>query len=264
MKIVVLTRSWRISPGMVVSYLLKNGYEIEGVIVEERSKMIFGDEGMNFKKIWKLYRKYGFDYIFEKLKELVLIKLHYLRRKFFPSWENDEFYSIEEVSLVYPLRIFKVESHNSSQTINLLREIKPEVILTLNARILRREILKLGRWVINLHLSLLPKYGGMDSIFWALYHREREIGVTIHKVEEKLDAGEIIAQEKIPVDERDNEQTLYFKALRKGRELILEVLKKLEKGEITLRRMEGEVEYFGIPTRKDRKKFKRVLKKRND
>ncbi|HDD64962.1 MAG TPA: hypothetical protein ENF61_02480 [Firmicutes bacterium] len=262
MKIVVLTRTWRISPGMVVSYLLKNGYGVEGIILEERSRMIFGNEGIRFKKIWKLYWKYGFDYSFGKLKELVLIKFHYLKRKLYPSWKNDEFYSIEEVALVYPLKIFKVESHNSSRTVNLLKKIKPDVVLTINARILGKEILKTAKWFINLHLSLLPKYGGMDSIFWALYHGENEIGVTIHKVEEKLDSGEIIAQEKIPVSDRDNEQTLYFKALKKGREMILDVLRRLEEGRIVTKRMEGKVEYFGIPTRKERKRFKRMVKKR--
>lgn len=54
--------------------------------------------------------------------------------------------------------------------------------------------------VINIHPSLLPLYKGIDSIKRAYDNKEEYIGVTIHYVNEKIDDGEIIAQDKFVVD----------------------------------------------------------------
>ena len=54
--------------------------------------------------------------------------------------------------------------------------------------------------IINIHPSLLPKYKGLHAIEQALKNRDREIGVTVHYVDEKLDNGPIIIQESINVN----------------------------------------------------------------
>lgn len=54
--------------------------------------------------------------------------------------------------------------------------------------------------VINIHPSLLPKYKGIESIKRAYENREEYIGVTIHYVNEEIDGGEILAQDKFRVD----------------------------------------------------------------
>src|SRR5699024_1230108 len=54
--------------------------------------------------------------------------------------------------------------------------------------------------VINIHPSLLPKYKGIESIKRAYENREEYIGVTIHYVNEEIDGGEILAQDKLRVD----------------------------------------------------------------
>ena len=54
--------------------------------------------------------------------------------------------------------------------------------------------------VINIHPSLLPKYKGIESIKRAYEDREEYIGVTIHYVNEEIDGGEILAQDKFKVD----------------------------------------------------------------
>jgi methionyl-tRNA formyltransferase len=53
---------------------------------------------------------------------------------------------------------------------------------------------------INLHASLLPKYRGAAPINWALYHGERETGVTVFHITPKVDSGPILAQEATPID----------------------------------------------------------------
>lgn len=51
---------------------------------------------------------------------------------------------------------------------------------------------------INIHPSLLPKYRGPNPIFWQIRNGETQTGVTLHKVSEKIDAGDILACKKVP------------------------------------------------------------------
>ena len=68
-------------------------------------------------------------------------------------------------------------------------------------RILSKDFLeKFAGKVINIHPSLLPKYKGIESIKRAYEDREEYIGVTIHYVNEEIDGGEILAQDKFRVD----------------------------------------------------------------
>jgi len=54
--------------------------------------------------------------------------------------------------------------------------------------------------IINIHPSILPKYKGINAIEKAFESNDKEIGITIHYVVEEVDSGEIILQEKIPLD----------------------------------------------------------------
>ncbi len=259
MRVVVFTRTWRVSPGIVLQYLLEKGINIEAVILEDRMEMVFAgakNEGY-IKKVCGIISRYGLAYVFEKLRETFSIRFHYLLRRYFSLWAGKKLYSAEEVALFYPLRICRVPSHNSPETLRLLEEIRPDVLVAVNARILKESVIARVGKAINLHLSALPRYGGMDSIFWALYHGEREIGVTVHMLERELDAGGIIEQEFIPVEKGDTEKKLYFKALDKGKELVCRALKKIESGSVETRKQE-KVEYFGIPTKEERRRLKDI------
>lgn len=63
---------------------------------------------------------------------------------------------------------------------------------------------------INYHPSLLPKYRGGSAMNWAIIHGERETGVTIHQIDDGLDTGPIILQEKVAIDPDDTVKSLYF------------------------------------------------------
>lgn len=57
--------------------------------------------------------------------------------------------------------------------------------------------------MVNIHPSLLPKYKGLNAVQQALDNKDTELGVTIHYVDEGMDTGEIIAQEKITIENLD-------------------------------------------------------------
>ena len=83
---------------------------------------------------------------------------------------------------------------------------------------------------INLHPSLLPKYRGAAPIQWALINGETETGVTVQMINEKMDAGDIVVQEKIALDDTMNSDDLYNKALPIGTKLLNHAIELIASG----------------------------------
>lgn len=62
----------------------------------------------------------------------------------------------------------------------------------------------------NFHPAILPRYGGVSCASWVILNGERETGVTLHELVRKVDAGNIIAINTIPVAENDTAETLHY------------------------------------------------------
>lgn len=87
---------------------------------------------------------------------------------------------------------------------------------------------RLGAW--NFHASLLPAYRGRSPINWALVEGARRTGVTVHRMVERLDAGEILLQRGFEVEENDSAPIVYFRCLHTALDLLQEALPLIEKG----------------------------------
>lgn len=84
----------------------------------------------------------------------------------------------------------------------------------------------------NLHASLLPNYRGAAPINWAIINGETETGVSTFFIDEKIDTGAMILQEKISVDENENAGELHDKLMHLGSELVIKTVKIIENGEV--------------------------------
>lgn len=88
--------------------------------------------------------------------------------------------------------------------------------------------------ILNIHPSLLPKYRGPTPIQTAIINGDEETGVTIIKLNEKIDEGEIVAQEKTPIDPNDTSITLGEKLFKAGTNLLIKILPDYLEGKIKL------------------------------
>lgn len=86
--------------------------------------------------------------------------------------------------------------------------------------------------IINIHPSMLPKYRGSSPIQTALLNDDRETGVSVMLISQKMDAGPIIVQQKLKIEKSDNYSTLSEKLFSLGIELLLKNLEKYLSGEI--------------------------------
>lgn len=95
------------------------------------------------------------------------------------------------------------------------------------------EIPKLG--CLNVHPSLLPKYRGAAPLAWPILNGDPQTGVTIMKMDETLDTGNIAAQEITPISPTETGGELHNRLAQLGAQLLVHTLPKYLKGDITLR-----------------------------
>jgi len=93
-----------------------------------------------------------------------------------------------------------ITSPNNKEFLSFLKEQKPDIIINQSQFIIKNDLLSIPSiGVLNRHNALLPKNRGRLTPFWVLFKGEKETGVSIHFVNEGMDSGEIVVQERFPV-----------------------------------------------------------------
>lgn len=106
-------------------------------------------------------------------------------------------------------------------------------------------------YMINIHPALLPNGRGPWPMPHAILKNLKEYGVTIHKVSEKLDEGDILLQESFPVSDEEDLETLSCKCQMKAKDLLMKVLSDFDYYWMSAK-PQGKGEYWSMPTDKDR------------
>ena len=114
-----------------------------------------------------------------------------------------------------------------SRTCEFLKRNKFDLIVLAGyMRILPREVVELGRF-INIHPSLLPEFKGKDAIEKAYNAGVKRTGVTVHRVNEEVDSGEIIEQISVEIEENMTLEELKFNIHKVEHELYPRVIEKV-------------------------------------
>ena len=133
------------------------------------------------------------------------------------------------------IRVYQPKRIKGNQELlKLLKEISPElIVVAAYGKILPEWLLEIPKYgAINVHASLLPKYRGASPIQAALLNGEKESGVTIMKVSPELDAGDIISQERVKVEEEDTAKSLHDKLAQLGGELLVKTIPLYVEGKL--------------------------------
>ncbi|MGE5197179.1 MAG: methionyl-tRNA formyltransferase [Deltaproteobacteria bacterium] len=134
------------------------------------------------------------------------------------------------------LKVYQPESINTLEAAHFLKGLGPDLFVVIAyGQIISQKLLDIPRLLaVNVHASLLPKYRGAAPINWAIINGETTTGVTVMKMVRQMDAGPVIAQEKISIDNDDNARTLERKLSDLGAHLLLQSLKSIENGRYAL------------------------------
>lgn len=114
---------------------------------------------------------------------------------------------------------------------DLIAAQKADLLVVVAFRILPATLFPLARLgAVNIHGSLLPKYRGAAPIQWAVANGDAETGVTIFRLDEEVDHGEVLAQESTPIGPEETAGELFDRLSLMGRDLLLQTLDDLEAG----------------------------------
>jgi methionyl-tRNA formyltransferase len=143
--------------------------------------------------------------------------------------------------------VFDEDNLKNPVWIERIRSYSPDYIFSFYYRnMLPKEILEIPRIAaMNLHGSLLPKFRGRCPVNWVILKGEKETGVTLHLMEVKPDAGDIISQEVVSIDFEDTAHTLALKLTAAARKLMKATIPLLESGTFERQPQVGASSYFG-------------------
>jgi len=152
------------------------------------------------------------------------------------------FTPVKKYALENNLQILQPEKLNNDDFVQELKKFNADLFVIVAFRILPTSVFTIPpEGSFNLHGSLLPKYRGAAPIQWALINGEKETGVTTFFLKEKVDTGNIIAQEKIEITEEDNLGTLHDKMSEIGAMLVLKTVEIIEEGNIKLKEQDNSL-----------------------
>lgn len=125
-------------------------------------------------------------------------------------------------------------------------------VLCAYGKILTKEVLQIPKiYAINLHASLLPKLRGAAPVNWAIIKGERQTGITVFRMNEQMDRGEIILQEKVDITSTDTSFSLSERLSGLGAKAVLKALELLKRKNVDFRKQDEDKATFAPKLEKE-------------
>lgn len=139
------------------------------------------------------------------------------------------FDSVEEVAKKNGIEVIKPENVNAADVVEQVARCEPDHIFSFYYRqMLGQALLDIpAKGAFNLHGSLLPKYRGRVPVNWAIIHGEKETGVSLHRMELKPDAGNLLAQAAVSILANDTAHDVFQKLKCASENLLIEVVPEM-------------------------------------
>ena len=139
---------------------------------------------------------------------------------------------MREIAGEQDVPILDPENINAPEARAALARFQPELLVVADyGQILRPETIAVAsHGAINLHGSLLPRYRGAAPVQWAIYHGEKQTGVTVFQLVPQVDAGPILAQQAVEIEPDETANELEQRLARLGAQLVIETIDAIEAG----------------------------------
>ncbi len=171
------------------------------------------------------------DSIYKSKHKIISVYTQSPKKKYRGQKKNytpiHEYAQKNKIDIRYP------EKLDTTEELNFIKELKPDVVVVVAyGKIIPSNFLDIKNIsFINVHASLLPRWRGAAPIQRSIMNLDKETGVSIMKINQKLDTGPFMLQKKIPINEQDDYESLSNKLSTLGSDLILKSLDLIEKGD---------------------------------
>lgn len=152
---------------------------------------------------------------------------------------------VKAVATNYGIPVFQPEKINSDEGFERLAELSPDIIVVVAfGKLLKSGVINLPPiGCFNVHASLLPKYRGAAPIQRAIENGETKTGITIFKIDEGMDTGEIALKRELEIHPSDTFGSLYLKLAELGKKTLVHFLEEVKEGRLELTPQDGIPSY---------------------
>ena len=141
---------------------------------------------------------------------------------------------VKVVAQSHGLPVLQPANLEEPSFIEALQGYQADLQVVVAFRMLPRVVWAMPRLgTFNLHAALLPQYRGAAPIHWAIINGEQETGVTTFFIDDKMDTGHLLLQEKEPIHPKDTAGTLYERLQHKGAQLVVKTVQAIAQGDYT-------------------------------
>lgn len=140
--------------------------------------------------------------------------------------------TLEKFAIKASVPYFLLTKENQHDLVQFISSVSPDIICVASmSQLLKKEAYSLPRYgTINFHPALLPHYRGPNPWVWEYYYMEKEVGVTIHYIDDGEDTGDILKQGKVDVHLGMPPDKLMNSVIQLGARLMLETLNEIGNG----------------------------------
>ena len=140
----------------------------------------------------------------------------------------------KQLALTHDITCLQPDDIKEGSFLEQLKSMNADLFIVIAyGKILPSEVLSIPKiFAINVHPSLLPKYRGAAPINWAVINGDRETGVSIIRLNPRMDAGDILAQSKMAISTEDTSITLRERLIQSGKELLQTVLENIGRDQL--------------------------------
>ena len=141
---------------------------------------------------------------------------------------------VKECALAHGIEVFQPVKVKEPENIEVLRKYEPDIIIVAAfGQIVPKSILDMPKYgCVNVHASLLPQYRGAAPIQWAVINGDEVTGVTIMRMNEGIDTGDMIAKKTVRLAEDETGGSLFDKLAQVGAQLCVETMEMIEAGKV--------------------------------
>ena len=139
---------------------------------------------------------------------------------------------VKECALSHGIEVYQPQKIRTEESIEYLRKYNADIfIVEAFGQIIPKAILDMPRFgCANVHASLLPKYRGAAPIQWAVINGEKTTGVTIMRMDEGIDTGDMIMKQEVELDAEETGGSLFDKLAETGAKLCVKAMEAIENG----------------------------------
>lgn len=168
---------------------------------------------------------------------------------------------VKEVALKHGIEVLQPQKLSGSEEMQRVISLAPDLIVTAAfGQFLPTKLIAAAKvGAVNVHGSLLPKYRGGAPVQYAIMNGDQETGVTIIYMVKKMDAGDMLAQAKLPIGPHDDTGSIFAKMSILGRNTLLATLPKLVAGELVAQKQDESQVVFSPTIKPEEEKLSLTL-----